>query len=80
MEGDSAGYSSNVMEQSGREPDYLLSIDGVVCIPCLNWVFQVLGGEFVFSDKSPVMQEILAPLFMRARVSTAFIMCKGVIS
>ena len=54
MEGDLAGYSSNVKEQSGRELDYSLRVDGVIRVPCLDWGFQALGRKFVFPNESPV--------------------------
>ena len=43
-----------VKEQDSGKPDYSLGVDRVVCISCLNQDFQALGGEFVFSDESPV--------------------------
>ena len=54
MEGDPLGYSSNVKEQGGGEPDYPFGVDGVVHIPCLDRDFQALDRKFVFSDKPPV--------------------------
>ena len=54
MEGDSLDYSSNVKEQGGGKPDYSFGIDGVICVPCLDWGFQVLGRKFVFPNESPV--------------------------
>ena len=80
MEGDLLGYPSNVKEQGSGKPDYSLGVDRVVCISCLDRGFQALGREPVFPDKSPVEQEILAPLSMRAQVSMAFIICEGVMS
>ena len=43
-------------------------------------VFRCWVGSLCFLTYPQSMQEMLAPLSMRARVSTAFIMCKGVIS
>ena len=54
MEGDSSGYSSDVKEQGGGEPDHSFGVNGVVRVPGLNWGFQVLSREFVFPNKSPV--------------------------
>ena len=54
MEGDSAGYSSDIEEQIGRELDYSLRVDGVIRIPCLDRGFQALGREFVFPNEPPV--------------------------
>ena len=54
MEGDSAGYSSDIEEQIGRELDYSLRVDGVIHVSCLDRGFQVLGREFVFPNKPPV--------------------------
>ena len=54
MKGDSSGYPSDVKEQGGGKLDYSLGVDRVICISCLDRSFQVLGGEFVFPDKSPV--------------------------
>ena len=80
MEDDSLGDSSDIKEQSGREPDYSLGIDGVIRISCLNWSFQVLVGSLCFRTNLQSIQEILAPLSMRAWVLMAFIMCEGMIS
>ena len=43
-------------------------------------VFRHWVGSLCFLTNPQSMQEILAPLSMRARVSTAFIMCEGVMS
>ena len=43
-------------------------------------VFRCWVGSLCFLTNPQSMQEILAPLSMRARVSMAFIMCKGVMS
>ena len=48
------GYSSNVEEQGGGEPDYSFGIDRVIRVPSLDWGFQVLGRESMFPDEPPV--------------------------
>ena len=43
-------------------------------------VFRHWVGSLYFLMNPQLVQEMLAPLSMRARVSTAFIMCEGVMS
>ena len=48
------GYSSDVEEQGGSESDYSFRVNRVVHVLGLDWVFQALGGDSLFSDKPPV--------------------------
>ena len=54
MEGDSSGDSPDVKEQGGGEPDYPFGVNRVVRVSGLDQGFQTLGGDPLFSDKSPV--------------------------
>ena len=54
IKGNSAGYSSNVEEQGGGEPDHSFGIDRVIRISCLHRGFQALGRKFMFPDKLPI--------------------------
>ena len=48
------GYSSNIEEQGGSEPDYSFRVNRVVCVLGLDRGFQALGGDSLFPDKPPV--------------------------
>ena len=61
MEDNLLGDSSNIKKQDSGKLDYSLEIDGVIRVSCLNWVFQALGGEFVFSDESPIDERDTCP-------------------
>ena len=62
MEDDLLGDSSNIKKQGSGKPDYSLGIDGVIHVSCLNRVFQALGGEFVFSNESPIDARDTCPM------------------
>ena len=49
-----AGYSSNVEEEGGGELDHSFRVVQVVRISGLNRGFQVLGGDSLFPDETPV--------------------------
>ena len=49
-----AGYSSDIEEQGGGEPDYSFRIDGVIRVPGLDRFLETLGGDSLFSDEPPV--------------------------
>ena len=48
------GYSSDVEEQGGGEPDHSFGVDGVVRVSGLDWGFQALGRDTLFPDKPPI--------------------------
>ena len=77
MEGDSLGYSSDVEEQSGGEPDYPLGVNGVVRVSGLNQSFQALGREFVFSDKPPVDARDTCPTIYKGSGVNGFHRVRG---
>ena len=80
MEGDSSGDSPDVKEQGGGELDYPFGVDGVVRVLCLDRGLQALGGKFVLPDKPPVDARDACPAVYEGSVSTAFIVCEGVMS
>ena len=77
MEGDFPGDALNIEEEGGGETNYSLAVNGVVGISCIDGFLQSSSGVLTNPQSR---QEMLAPLSMRARVSTAFKVCDGSIS
>ena len=51
MEGNLLSDTFVIEEECGGETDHSFAIDGVVSVPCIDWLLQLAGREGMLSNK-----------------------------